>query len=276
MRQSRDESARYVEPSPRVDPERYVEMLTDNNPPIVWLIGVAHYDVCGRGRLLEALNHLRDTARSPPSFVGVEYAMEEVARRRRARLAIREQLLKRWSDLSEGELDQISRTYGYDGDAHPVVYPDVPTVFLEEGYQDDVGDSAENVMRIQICGCLWRLPESQEIARAQGNDDLGIELAMASGCAMPPDGVTPAGNLQELSRACWDMAEQARPIRCASYDRDQRWREVVLRQLPLDAEGWAIIIVGNDHIRRDRPGNLYELLTESGYHIETRTLRSSG
>ena len=244
-------------------------------PPTLFLVGTAHYDLRGRESLIRTLKGFDQYSDSTPAFVGVEYSEEETLSRIASRPRIKKQFAEQWPDLTADELNQIAETYGYDADSHGAVFPDSPTLFLDEGRIDGLTASHENAMCIQVCGFLWRLPETQAAACERGDNEFEIAFAVISGCAAPPESISPANRLRDLSAVSWSLADEHECSSIPLPERDHKWLGIIVEQLPLESEGWGIVIVGNNHIRPDVSNNLHSLLAEAGYRVTSLSLRPS-
>lgn len=159
------------------------ESIVSTTPPTIWVLGVAHYDVRGRPRLMTALKSLNQRATERPAFVAVEYSTEEMEARVAARPRVRARLAEQWSDLSGDELDALAATYGYEGDTHREVFPGVETLSLDEARAYPADPTPEEYMVSLVCGLLWHLPETHDAARAAGASERQIEAARFSGMA---------------------------------------------------------------------------------------------
>lgn len=214
---------------------------------LLHLIGINHYDPLGRGRLVECLTSLAMQHGAPPIFVAVEWDPMYFAQVKQQRPAFRNLARDELKVERNVVLDALELSLGYEGDAHRDVFPNVDTLWLDQGRQ---------------AGFIT--PYAQRRA--------GIYKSYLKHHSE----VDEESILNTLSLEAWQASDKA-GHNLGDWDyRDELWLERVGSRLAGDPGEWAILIVGAGHTEEkpDRLGQmpLYALLVGAGHPCTRRIL----
>jgi len=204
---------------------------------IIYLVPVNHFDPLGREDLIGRLRWLRGELKTAPVFVAVEYDPEPHQQLVQQRPRFREMLAREWPGLSPGELDTLAQSLAYDGDAHPSVFPEANTLWLDRGRRS--------------------LPDELE-GYAEGR--LRIYRAHAGGPL--------AGRIPHLSQRIQEIALQPG----AGDERDGCFADTICAQLACTSPG--VVIVGAHHANEAVPGTMATILRDR--NVEVRRIQKPG
>lgn len=213
----------------------------------IHLLGINHFDPLCRGRLISSLEKLSQAHSEGPFFVGVEWDCEHFATVRSQRKIFHALVADLWPGRTSLFYSLLEVSLAYEGDAHVEVFPDVPILWLDGGRSG--GGAIENYAhdRLKLLRGLYREATGPETPPRDDEEALSI-----------------------LGRAAWERSNRHNFI--LNPERDQKWFALVNRQLDDRKEGWAILIVGDQHSRRIE-GSVRSLLDADGIECQTTSLR---
>ena len=183
-------------------------------------IPINHFRPQGRQQLIAELQRL-DIAFRRPSFVAVEWDHEHHRQVAAQRPAFEEMLRKEFLSASEDELQILTNSLGYEGDAHQSVWPDITTIWLDKGREAD-NDSISHYAqrRLEMLRAFWK----------------------AGGNGQPLGSLLDFIDQKAIARA--KVRQESRDL----DQREQRWITRLAKQLSTLAPGnWGIIILGGSH-----------------------------
>jgi len=186
----------------------------------VLIAGINHTDPTMRQELVKWLTEC-SAGFAKPDFIAVEWDREIYWRVNVHRARFRRLLKEQWVDASEGLLNTLTLSLGYEGDSHLEVFPadTVETLWLDEGRQYREGDIARFAEH-RLALYRWYLPDWP-----QGATDLDI-----------------------LSRISQGAANDVGPLPEAGDERDAKFaRRIAQRIAQGVAHNWAIAVVGKNH-----------------------------
>lgn len=209
----------------------------------VILIGGVHNSLSCRDRLVSTLNDISESERSV-SFVAVEYDENTFYNRI---LPLRDAIdeCKKKNPIfskyvSDDEMHELASCIGYDGDAHMDIFPDVETVWLDEGREPN-----ENLFA-HPCGSF-----------------LYNKIGHFVGMIMSGDIIGEYGErLFEYIALENDGAEEI-----INNVRDESWFEIISEFLTDEEHDCGIAIVGGSHAE-EKEGNFRSLLENAGHNVE--------
>jgi len=208
--------------------------------------GGLHYDPSCRPACAQWLTTLTEAA--SPEFVAVEWDGGIATRREPERL----DFVERWGRFRHGDppnlVKRLSEVIGWESDASLTKFPDVPTLYLDDG-------------RVPA-------PSSKPLGL---NRRIDFEFALAPEPATRPvDEVLPRLHnywvedatrwLAKAQREGWDAA------------RDEKWAAALETQATGHDGDWSLVIVGALHASRCFPRTVRRLLETAGHSCETKFL----
>lgn len=204
---------------------------------VLRIAGINHKDPAMRHRLIELLNEYFAKYKTP-DFIAVEWDENVFSAVLAKREELRGLLKGEWPNIPEKLLNTLVQSLGYEGDAHLDVYPNVDTVWLDQGRKDYGSDFTEKFAK-------WRLRDYRRF--------------LGTCCIDSP---------HALSR----LSESASKVDCPRYDpRDRIFADAIRKRSILGGNDWAIAIVGDDHARTGG-GSMRDLLAAMGYKCEVCSL----
>jgi hypothetical protein len=205
--------------------------------PTLEVAGVNHADPLGSPRLREWLLALDSTAKSTLRFVAVEYDASHLPEIVTQRPRFRDLVKREWPFLTPDDHTALERSLAYDGDAHRAIFPDVATVWLDQGRSDPGVEFEVATFAQGRLECLRRHARSL----TPGRDDF----------------------LLRLSRSLWAGAlADRRPI---GDERDRRFADVVISAcVEHQLLSRAIVVVGASHARPEVSDSFVSLVQAAG------------
>ncbi len=204
---------------------------------VLRIAGINHKDPAMRQRLIELLTDYYGKYETP-DFIAVEWDEDVFKAVMAKREEFRGLLKEEWPNITEKLLNTLVQSLGYEGDAHLGVYPNVDTVWLDQGRKDYGSDFIENLAK-------RRLRDYRKF--------------LGTCCINAPDA---------LSR----ISESASKVDCPRYDpRDRIFADAIRNNSIVGGNDWAIAIVGDDHARMGG-GSVRDLLAAMGYKSEVCSL----
>jgi hypothetical protein len=213
----------------------------------LYLLGIIHSDPLGRSWLRDRFREIGAAEDRDPEFVAVEWdrwALGKVVSQRPG-----------FPDLLRGHpefqvastltLDQLALSLGYEGDAHRVVFPDVPVAWLDDGRT-----ITSEVLEFADLRCKIYLQHLRSLQRAGPVIDAGL--------------------LVGLSTAVRSQAYATTGTPPSEPDRDMKWANQVSQRLAAPMKGWAAAIVGASHTQMIE-GWLRYLLETGGHPCVVRS-----
>ncbi len=185
----------------------------------LYLIGVNHFDPQGRGALIRTLRQLLKQQGTAPAFVAVEYDERQFTAYSSQRPRFRRLLEEKWTELSEQELNCLTQSLAYEGDAHLDVFGQVATIWLDAG--------------------RFIVPQDEQYAEGR--------LLVYS----QQSGGNPVGRIDVLSQRIKEIAGKE-----VNQQRSRKFAERLAEATQSRAGKWATSITGVAHTRPDVPGSM--------------------
>ena len=207
------------------------------------IAGIVHNDLMGRKRLLKWLREIRDLEEVPPVFVAVEYDEIIFGKIRAQRSMLLRLAAEAWQGSSQSVLKAIEDSFGYEGDLHEGVFPNIETVWLDQG----------------------RRVEYPTIWSQYARDRLDIYKSFVSA----EEKSLSNASLLTMSATAWERSSTCQP---GSSDRDAKFAHVILDWLQSESRGWAIVIVGSSHAS-EVEGSMVSRLKGEGIGCQVSQLR---
>lgn len=202
---------------------------------MLFIAGINHFDPLGRERLRAWLTELAAGQPTSPSFVAVEFDPRHLEALRAQRPVFRAAVHAEWPDLPASDLDQHARSLGYEGDTHAEVFPDVETLWLDQGRAVEPGTVAQHA--------LQRVRALRYLARHNA--------------LMLP------GVVSEQVQA------HTRP-EVFSPERSRVFAERITARLGAGGGRWAVAIVGASHASDRFRNSMRSLLEQAGVRCDVR------
>jgi hypothetical protein len=178
--------------------------------------GVDHNDLLGRDRLLNWFYKIKQSEKNLPLFVAVEYDEGIFHRIRSQRPILRALAAQVWPGSPGSILEVVQDSLVYEGDLHKTVFPEVETLWLDQG----------------------RMVDDPTIISNYAHDRLNIYKSFVprEATALTDD------TLLTMSARAWKRAVPPR-----ASDRDEKLACVILDRLREQTAAWAIAVVGFSH-----------------------------
>lgn len=215
----------------------------------VIMIGTMHNSLLSEMGLWLKIKELR--AQYPaPEFVAVEYD-EEVFNTKiiPLRSAIDSCKVKNkyfGENISDKELEALASCIGRDGDTHLEFYPQVKTVWLDEGR-----DCPENEIR-------FRHPCGSPLYNTISN-------YMAFVGALPND-----TSVDDRILSYMEHEQQAPDSPLYNLERDKMWLDILTKNFSTSSSDYCLVIVGFNHTE-DVEGVIRQLLERDGHDVEVHS-----
>jgi len=181
----------------------------------ILIAAINHNDVLGRERLKKWLQKVSKARHSPPEFIGVEWDEGIFNQVKAQRSLIRDRAKSEWPGATPGFLDKIESSLGFEGDTHNDIFPDILTLWLDQGRKYD-----------DRCICNYAVDR----------------MDMYTGFI--PDASADFGHkiLMRMSIKAWKRSSPQ-----PASERDRRFAELIVKRSVQSKSGSAIAIVGEDH-----------------------------
>jgi len=204
--------------------------------------GIAHGDPFGPSRLRHWLGSLRKTLPSPPAYIAVEFDQATFAAIKAQRPSFRRLASEAWPSASQSFIDLLAQAFGFEGDTHSLIYPEVNTLWLDQDrvLEDDFRADQYAQQRIDL-----------------------YRRALPGGPALDSNG------LIALSLTIWRSVD-APPRR--DNRRDILFANHIYRETQESNAAWAIAIVGARHASSEE-GSMVDLLVHNGIDCHVAQLR---
>ncbi|HEY60536.1 MAG TPA: hypothetical protein G4N92_07640 [Anaerolineae bacterium] len=203
---------------------------------------VHHFDPLCKQRLLKWLFFERSTHCHPPTFVAVEWDCQIFEQILKQRKIVYNLAKKRWPNATTKFLYALAEAVAYEGDTHMEVFPDIPTIWLDQGITID----------------------DQTIITDYAKDRINVYVNLIGDKICNFDEET----LHFMSRRAWERSEFSNNRKT---DRDDKFSSIIINKYVLNPNKWAIVIVGANHAKKHQ-GTMISELENHGFNIEVSKL----
>lgn len=209
----------------------------------IYIAGINHNDPLSRIELIEWMNDIARYEQSYPDFIAPEWKEEYFNSVKKQRAEFDKRVRSEWPFLTESQIEAITLSLGFEGDAHKEVFGELPVLWLDR--ERNAGSSSvENFYRFRFQNLRnW----GQEIDKNENFLTL----------------------LSKIIRRTQSVSIGSNP----SLDpgRDAAFHGVINNECSPHRLGWAIIIVGVLHAL-STPGSMRNLLEKDGYQCIVKDL----
>lgn len=204
---------------------------------------ICHFDPLCKQRLLKWLLFERSFHYHPPTFVAVEWDCQIFEKICKQRKIVYNLARKQWPSATPKFLYTLAEAVAYEGDTHVEVFPDIPTIWLDQG----------------------RIIKDQTIITDYAKDRITVYANLIGDEISDFNEET----LHFMSLKAWEISESSNDRNID--DRDYRFSSTIINKYIFNPIKWAIVIVGANHTRKHRRTMISEL-ENHGFRIEVSDL----
>jgi len=201
----------------------------------IQLVGTCHNDPMGKVNLKQCFQQSTFSNGCMPTFVAVEYSEQQFIQIRSQRPQFRELICEAWPQAGRTFINALADSLAYEADTHTELWPDMETLWLQEGDNRDVSAFAKQRLLVYK-GYLNSPPQPWE-------DQRGIET---------------------LRENVWAVATSAEQ---ELTEKDARWAELVKQKVSQCDDKWAVAVIGAAHTKNS-PGWFRNILETNGFKCE--------
>ncbi|MCK4823228.1 hypothetical protein KA005_46155 [bacterium] len=149
---------------------------------------------------------------------------------------------KQWPSATQKFLNTLAEAVAYEGDTHMDVFPDIHTIWLDQG----------------------RTIRDQTIITDYAEDRINVYVNLIGNGIHDFDEET----LYLMSRKAWERSEFSND---GNIDRLCKFSSIIINKYVFNSNKWAIVIVGANHARKHQ-GTMISDLENHGFHCEVSDL----
>ncbi|WP_242210807.1 hypothetical protein [Paenibacillus polymyxa] len=209
----------------------------------IYIAGINHNDPLSRIELIEWMNGIARHEQTSPDFVAPEWKEEYFNLVKEQRAEFDKRVRSEWSSLTEKQIEAITLSLGYEGDAHKEVFGELPVLWLDQ--ERNAGNpSVKDFYK-------YRFKNLRDWAQEIDKNENFLTL------------------LSKMIRNIQSVSVKSNP----SIDpgRDAAFHKVINNECSSYRLGWAIIVVGALHAL-PTPGSMRSLLETDGYQCIVKDL----
>jgi hypothetical protein len=210
----------------------------------LYIAGINHNDPLCRIELIEWMKDLAKQEQTPPAYVAPEWKEEYFNLVKEQRVEFDKNVRSEWPLLSEDQLEAITLSLGYEGDAHKDVFGELPVVWLDQE-RSVHGSSVKDFYR-------YRFQHLKRWAKEKDENEIFLTL---------------------LSKTIREEGDSGSAASNPSIDkgRDAAFYKAIKETCNPLCSDWAIIVVGALH-SLPTPGSMASLLELDGYQCIVKDL----
>ncbi|MEJ3719236.1 hypothetical protein WGM54_14545 [Paenibacillus polymyxa] len=209
----------------------------------IYIAGINHNDPLSRIELIEWMNGIARHEQTSPDFVAPEWKEEYFNLVKEQRAEFDKRVRSEWSSLTEKQIEAITLSLGYEGDAHKEVFEELPILWLDQ--ERNAGNpSVEDFYK-------YRFKNLRDWAQEIDKNENFLTL------------------LSKKIRNFQSVSVKSNPS--IDPNRDAAFHKVITNECSPHRLGWAIIVVGALHAL-PTPGSMRSLLETDGYQCIVKDL----
>lgn len=115
----------------------------------IYIAGINHNDPLSRIELIEWMNDIASYEQSYPDFIAPEWKEEYFNSVKKQRTEFDKRVRSEWPFLTESQIEAITLSLGFEGDAHKEVFGELPVLWLDR--ERNAGNSSvEDFYRFRL------------------------------------------------------------------------------------------------------------------------------